>query len=232
LINDGIIRNHTALHLQFEADVAMGGCIGGKDNQTRNHILDIAEQLICSGGPESVTMNGVARTARISPSTLKLYFSCPDSLCTAVAARIICSLNRAVARHTFGLRGFRKVRATCIATAIYRRDNPGKTAVLEKLGSIKVPDARDENLRELYRLVEENQQALAAAIEEIGGGKASVVGIDPLATGQFLQMALQDAYCMTPASTRLPGKNGACREDFLKNARDPLYRSILISPDN
>lgn len=222
----------TLLYLQFGADVSMGGWIEGKDDQTRNHILDVAEQLICSGGPESVTMNSVARKAGLSRSMLHRYFSSPDSLRTAVAARILASLNRAVASHTFGLRGFRKVRASCMAIAIFRRDNPCKTVVLQKLRSIPVNDARDENVRELYRLVEENQQALATAIRDIGGGGATVAGIDPLATGQFLHMALQDAYGVVPVCTRLPGKKGACPDDFLKNVRDPLYRSILISPDN
>lgn len=231
LINDGAVENNTIT--RFEAGVIMGGCAEGQDKRTREYILNVAECMISSRGPESVTMGSVASKAGISRGVLYHYFSTRESLYAAVAARIVEALNSAISGYVCGLRGIRKIRASSRAIALYQRSNPDKMAVLEKLRSVKVRDPGDENARELIRLVGENQHMLAEAVGEIGVPGTFVAGIDPLAAGQFLRMALHDASGLPPIHMALLDMHGTRGgEDFLKNARDPLYRSILISPDN
>ncbi|WP_424359737.1 TetR/AcrR family transcriptional regulator [Methanocella sp. MCL-LM] len=210
----------------------MSGWSEVKDNHKRNTILDAAECLLRAHGPESVTMDSVARKAGISRAMLHQYFSNRESLYAAVAARIVESLNATINSHTSGHTGLRKLRASGRAVECFMRNHPEKMAVLKELQMVRARDPGDENVRELLRLVRANQQVLAEAVKESGSRNNFVAGIDPLATGQFLRMALHDARSLPPAHLAMLDHCGIRCEDFLKNVRDPVYRSILISPDN
>lgn len=210
----------------------MGGWSETKDNRKRAVILDATECLLRVHEPGAVAMESVARKAGISRSALYQYFPNKESLYAAVAARIVEALNVAILRHTSGHTGLRKVRASGRAVEWFVQNRSDKMAVLEALKLVKVRDSGDENVRELLRLVSANQQLLAEAVKESGSRNNFVAGIDPLATGQFLRMVLHDARSLPPAHLAMLDHYGVRCEDFLKNVRDPVYRSILLSPDN
>lgn len=215
-----------------EEAVTMSGWMENHDDKMRDAILEAAERLIYGKSLEFMTLGGVARESGISRSTLCQYFKSKESLCAALAARIVRSLNQTIESHVTGLRGFRKLRASCKAEASFRRDNPGKMKLLVELSALKISDLNDENVRELIRLVEANQHILTDSVREIAGGGTPLVGIDPLATGQFLHMVLQDTYGSSPARLALLDKHDICHGDFLTNCRDPVYRSILMSSNH
>ncbi|CAJ37667.1 TetR/AcrR family transcriptional regulator [Methanocella arvoryzae] len=204
----------------------------GQDNYTRGRILDVTERLLYSQAPEGVAMESVARKAGISRAILYQHFSSRETLYAAVAVRIVSSLNKAIENRIFGTRGFRNVRASCLAVELFWQANPEKMAVLQKLRSLQVADPGDKNAQELIRLVRANQMTLAQAVKDGGGEGAFIAGIDPLATGQFFSMALHDARCLPPVHLPVLDRCGMRCEDFVKNCRDPVYRSLLTSPDN
>ena len=222
----------TLVHMLCWEARKMSGWTENNDDKMRDAILNVAERMISSKSLGFTTLGSVAREAGIPRNTLYQYFKSKESLCAALAAGIVRSLNQTIASHITGLKGFRKVRAACRAEESFRRDYPAKMSLLTELRSLKVPDPNDENVRELIRLVKVNQSILAESALELGGGGSMVAGISPLATGQFLHMLLQDAYGSAPAPLALLDMYGIHSDDFVRNCRDPVYRSILTSSDN
>lgn len=210
----------------------MSGRSTGGDGEARHRILAAAERQICCRGLREVTMLTVAEEAGLPVGRLYQHFRSKESLCTAVAVEIVRALNEAVESRVAGLRGFRKLRASCEAVAAFRRDNPRRAALLEELGPVAAPDSADENLRELVLLVRENQRLPGDAVKEMGEHMPATAGIDPAAQGQFLRMAWLDARSHPPLRLELLDRLGTGREDFVKTARDRVYRSLLLSPEN
>jgi AcrR family transcriptional regulator len=73
----------------------------------RAEILDAAQAMAATAGVESMTMDQVARSARLSRALLYVYFRHKDDLLLGICERGLTTLERrfkeAVARHTTGL---------------------------------------------------------------------------------------------------------------------------------
>src|SRR5262245_2331277 len=116
----------------------------------RAEILDAAEAVTASVGWDAMTMDQVARKARLSRALVYVYFKDKADLLFAIAERGLASLRQyfldAVAQHT---RGLDKLVATGRAYIAFSRDQPVYFDVL----------ARSELLRPDMTNMQANEQA-------------------------------------------------------------------------
>ncbi|HMK46917.1 MAG TPA: TetR/AcrR family transcriptional regulator [Methanocella sp.] len=202
------------------------------DSTIPDKLLDAAERMIYEAGVDQVTMDGVARIAGVDRSTLHRHFPGKESLCSAVVARILQRINTAIKGRIAGMRGYERLRESCLTMAGFLHANPKQLEVLHNSRRLKGADPNDEHTAVLMQTIRENQRfSTDILIDTISDGKF-VAGINPAATGLFLRMAIHDVYGIPPLPLHLLDKSDVKHEDYIRNSRDPIYRSILLSPDN
>jgi AcrR family transcriptional regulator len=147
----------------------------------REALLDVALELVVSGGPEKVTMGTVAERANVTRALVYKHFPNRDELLTAVFRREVTQLDSTIVAEVKAAEGFEQRLRTFVRAVLRAVDTHGPivTPLLAQRGFRSEPGTRDRrNVRFFAKLACEeydlSSQDATAAISMLLPGIASL----------------------------------------------------------
>ena len=195
--------------------------------QRRNLIIDAAQELFFSKQYEEITIETIAKKAKLAKGTIYLYFDSKEALYSAVALRGLRILNSMFKKAVIGKKnGLEK--AFSIGEAYYDFCRQHKSYFLMSIESERFPGAikGEINSKELVSMSGENLEILRKAVAEGIEDGSIRPNLDPLLTSIFLIQSTKAMIELTPGFELLLKQAGSEKDEVLKFTLQALRHSL------
>ena len=165
---------------------------------TRAAIVDAAEELLASGGPDAVTLEGIAERADVAVQTVYNRVGCRAAVLIAVAERAL-EDNRTYMDDASAAPGtpVERIRAASAAYVRFAAERPHQFRLLAE------PPDEPAALERVAALVDEQNAKLAAALADGVADGSLAADIDPVTTATALWAAMNGVLGLSWRSDRL-----------------------------
>lgn len=196
----------------------------------RSDILDAAEAVAARVGLETMTMEQVAREARLSRALLYVYFHDKADLSAGICERALGELHqRFVAAGNAASRGIDKVTAICVAYVAFARECPVKFEVLARLEALDSSSASPEgNLRACLAASDRVHDVMVAALETgVADGSVSPTAGEPDVVSMSLWALMHGVLQIATLKSGVLAGRGVTAEDLVRHA----LRMVAVTMD-
>jgi AcrR family transcriptional regulator len=204
---------------------------GEEKARRRAEIIDVAEALYAEKDWDAVTVEHVARSARLSRTLVYLYFSSKDELLFAIGERALSRLGDCVKAAVVGSasNGLEKVEAIVRAYIVYARDFPHYFNFCSRFRSRSMSQKPSSNESACYLTGDQGMAGLVEAIE-LGNRDGSIPATvdNPTLFAIILWAFIHGIIQTSIAKGRDLARAGIAIPDFNKHAFD-LLRAIVAS---
>ena len=165
---------------------------------TRAAIVDAAEELLAAGGPEAVTLEGIAERADVAVQTVYNRVGGRADVLIAVAARALGD-NRTYMDDAYAAPGnpVERIRAASAAYVRFAAERPHQFRLLAE------PPDEPAALERVAALVDEQNAKLAAALADGVADGSLAADLDPVTTATALWAAMNGVLGLSWRADRL-----------------------------